>query len=211
MLYLDISFARASRRFIAALAAGLTVAGCIAAPERETAALSADTADDSAEEPADTAGEPETAEAPHPLLPKPTWELPCVAGAWVTPPEPCACPEPGNPEYTPECAALDCKQTDLLLLVPDGDAASARLRYSAKDGQLSAVSGAPAEGTWTFFDDGELRLEFDGNASYTPTECSESGMQMKGHAPMSHPDEPLEVAILLAWLTGQWDSVPYFP
>jgi hypothetical protein len=138
-------------------------------------------------------------------------EVPCVAGTWITPPEACACRRSGHQGFTAECAAADCREADLLLLLPWGDAARATIRYSAREQHLSAAGDGPLEGTWTYYDDGELRLEIADNAMYIPTECEPRELQMKGQPTMIHAPPALDLAIFWAWLTGEWTIVPYLP
>lgn len=97
------------------------------------------------------------------------------------------------------------------MLLPDDDAFRATLRASAEELRLSAAGGEILEGTWKYFDDGELRLEFEGNAVYTPAECEDGELQLKGHPVRRPPPPALDAAILWAWFLDEWDAVPYLP
>ena len=210
--------AAALRRIAAAIAAGAAFAGCVVPP-----GSNADPAGLAGEDVAEGASaleedcpssrvciEPPVYERVEPLSEPEIWEMPC-SGVWITPPAACECPPAGDEGFTRECTASDCQEVELLLLWPCGDALHGTLRYSAERERLSAAGGDPAEGTWHHYDDGELRLEFEGNAIYTPTECEADLLQRKAHPPMSHPPLPLEEAIVWAWFTGDWASAPYFP
>lgn len=187
----------ALRRIAAAIATGAAFAGCVAPPDQGTDTEGPDT-------------HPASAPAGYGQELSALYE-PCIAGAWITPPRACACPAARDPDFTPECTASDCQETDLLLMSSWGDAVSAALRYSGDRQGLSAVGGDPREGTWSYHDDGELRLELDGNAIYTPTECDDGELQMKAHPLMTHPPAALDAAIFWAWLLDEWTDVPYFP
>lgn len=204
--------ADALRRIAAAIATGVAFAGCVAPPDQGTAdaiaeeLLQGDPAHADHGPSAHRGGAAWGAEQDLSLL-----EVPCLPGAWISPPRACACPATRDPHFTPECTASDCQEADLLLLLPCGDAVSAVLRYSGDRQGLSAVGGDPQEGTWSYHDDGELRLELDGNAIYTPTECDDGELQMKAHPLMTHPPAALDAAIFWAWLLEEWTDVPYFP
>ncbi|MEZ4297762.1 MAG: hypothetical protein R3B70_22585 [Polyangiaceae bacterium] len=140
-------------------------------------------------------------------------DLLCISGTWIGPPAECACPPPGDDGYTYECESPDCEESEVLMLLPLGEVATTTIRSSAKLRSLSATA-PPETGTWVFHDDGELCLALENNTICTPSEC-EAGfpgeLQRKGQAPMTHPEPAMEMALLWAWLTADWQLAPYYP
>lgn len=190
-------------RGIGVIAVAVAVlAGCAVPPAAETAAPAAEALADGDRS---AAGPLDLDELASP------WEASCPAGAWITPPRRCACLKAGDRASTAECVATDCRESDLLLLLPSGAAFRATIRYSAADLRLSAAGGRAGEGTWRYYDDGELRLDFEGNSTYTPAECQDGALQMKAHPLMRRPPSELDEAIFRAWFTGEWTDVPYRP
>lgn len=134
---------------------------------------------------------------------------PCVVGTWVIAPGPCACPAAGAADDTVECSSPDCAQTLALVLRQGGQAFRATVRFSAQTRTLSAIGGHATCGEWHYFDDGELKLAFEGNEKYTPTECDGAALVPKGEPPMERPAPALGDAISWALWTGDWTEVPY--
>lgn len=200
-------------RALAAIAAGAAFAACAVPPEPLEEDAGTRAVPDRTVDPDGDDGCPDPAPAdPRAMLAHSAVleEVPCVVGAWITAPRECACPAPGAPGDTPECAEDDCQEVDLLLMIPDGAAFRATLRVSRAAAELSAVGGAPRAGAWEHLDDGELRLEFEGNAFYTPTECRGDELQPKGQPALHRPPPALDTSIFWAWLTDEWTSAPYF-
>lgn len=194
----------------AALAAAALLAGCGGAPPEPAAPIPPESREPA---PAISArGDVPPGPTPGPEAPGlNVIERACVIGTWVTAPVACACPTKGAAEYTPECAAKDCLQTDVLLLREGGKAIRAAVRFSANTHTLSAPSGKATTGEWKYFDSAELMTKFEGNAKYTPTECKDNQLIPKAEAPLSKPHPDLQAAITWAAWNNVWTSVPYAP
>jgi hypothetical protein len=157
------------------------------------------------------AGE-EVAGAPQPLVddvdPEGSEDDPLpYTGIWTTPASECACPPPGAPGYTSECAANDCVQSDVLGLVACGLAVRATVRYTLAGQHLSAIGGGADLGEWKV-GDGEMTLDLESGVSTFKTGVVDGELTL-GLTTLKYADHRLWDAVQWAWSGDQWTGVPY--
>jgi hypothetical protein len=133
----------------------------------------------------------------------------CFVDVWVTATAACVCPPLGTGDYTLECQAADCLQSDILALNDQNEARRVLVRYSALEGRLSAAAPGPIEGAWKA-GDGYLRLAFDNTDTITPTECAGTEI-VQGKITMTAAEPGLAKAIWWSWEYDHWLDTPYQP
>lgn len=129
------------------------------------------------------------------------------SGVWVLSTSKCSCPKAGEKEYTPECAAHDCMESEVLGLQDCGLAVRATVRYTLGEQHLSAIGFDADLGTWKL-DDGEMSLFLESGDSTFKTSCTDEELTLGGDT-AKRADLRLWDAVRWAWANDQWIDVPY--
>jgi hypothetical protein len=138
---------------------------------------------------------------------EPVADASMYSGIWVFSTTECTCPAAGDTDYTPECAALDCRQSEVLGLRECGLAARAAVRYTASGKHLSAIGFDADLGGWTL-EGQELTLTLESGESTFDTECTDDALVL-GDATLTQAQDLLWDSIQWAWTSDKWIEAPY--
>lgn len=137
----------------------------------------------------------------------------CVTGVWTSGDDECYCPADAPWLATEECDAPDCRETDVLALLPDGHGVEVLVRWSDTLRQLSSPYG-PSDSTWTVTPEHALVLDYGSHELVTPATCGPERLEREFDGSISanlRASPALADAVREAYRVGEWEAVPYEP
>jgi hypothetical protein len=128
------------------------------------------------------------------------------AGVWVSNDVVCHCT---GPLATPTCPAVDCRQSNVLVLQDDGESLNFLMQFSASQSRFSVVGPALSRGQWELTPESRLKQTFSTRDFVTDVTCGEEELVRGPGIRYERAANALGVAILASNQTEEWTDVTY--